>query len=64
MNTKHYFHIHAMVITSNISTVGFIEIATIEGSIIEGEGDFVATFSANNTPIRGIQLFDKIDIFF
>ena len=33
-------------------TVGFIKIATFAGSIIEGEGDFVATFGANNTPIH------------
>ena len=32
-------------------TVGFIKIATIEGSFIQGQGDIIATFVVNNTPI-------------
>ena len=32
-------------------TVGFIKIVTIKGSILQEEGDFVASFGVNNTPI-------------
>ena len=50
-------HCHAKLLSMEgeaeqvVNTVGSIKNATIKGSIIVGEGYFVATFGLNNTPI-------------